>query len=83
MTEVCELLGNDDCDDAPGAVRRTLYELTTLRAERDALDDLLKRAGDALRVAMSEIENAEYDDYTMQVLNAIVAEIETRKGGGR
>ena len=41
MAEICELLGCDDCDDAPGAVR-------ALTAERDALRAKLQTACEAL-----------------------------------
>ena len=43
MTEICEMLGNDDCDDAPGAVRRTLETLATKTALIEKEVEALKR----------------------------------------
>ena len=81
MTEICGLLGCDDCDDAPGAVR-------ALTAERDALRAQLQTAREALELLWAETVasgNGSAGDYgwpkaraaTLAVLAAIKKETQS------
>ena len=59
MTEICELLGNDDCDDAPGAVRRVLSEADALCARVAELEAAQQVATIALRTSLNVTESFE------------------------
>jgi len=63
MTEICELLGLDDCDDAPGAVRRILAERDEARADAEKFERLMMQEREewAASVACSNRLTAERD----------------------
>ena len=64
MTEICKLLGLDDCDDAPGAVRRILAERDEAKRElrkctinKDELWKVVRADADKLRQAKEDGED--------------------------